>query len=354
MALDFLTASNPASTNASGATQTTLPDWYNSYIQGIAGKATDIASNPYQAYPGERIADFNDDQQGAFQQIRNNQGSYLPDLNTASDTLGTTTGQVQGALGQVAGAVNGATSAVAGPAQSWVDPGVADKYMSPYTKNVTDEIARLGNQNLTQNIIPSVESNFVGSGQFGSSRNAQILAQNVRDAQLGITGLQSQALQTGYNNAESTFGADANRAQTQGQLQANTGLGAGQVLNQNASIAGSTGVQLGAQQGALGSLRQSLGNTDATALGAVGGQQQALEQQGYDKSYQDFLNQQNWDWTQLGKVQNAVSGVQLPTGTTTAGSTTQSPAGTSPLSWVNALSGLANASNSTATPTQSP
>lgn len=342
--LDFLTQGGSAAINQNNAAQTTLPDWYNSYIQGIAGKATSIAQNPYVAYPGQRTADFNDDQQTAFNQVRANTGNYQPQLAAAGATLNAAAPQVAGALGQVTGNGQAATSAVAGPAQAWTDPGVAQKYMSPYTQNVVDEIGRLGNQNLTENIIPGVQSNFVGSGQFGSSRNATILGNAVRDAQQGITGQQSTALQAGYNNGAATFAADANRAQGQESLQAQTNLGAG-ALNVNAANSGATTAsQLASQQGALGQLTQTLGNNQATALGAVGGQEQGLEQTNYDKSYQDFLTQQGWDWSQLGKVQGAVQGAQLPTGTTSSTSQAQTPAGTSPLAWVNAIGGLYQAS----------
>lgn len=344
--LDFLTQGGSAAINQNQAAQTTLPDWYNSYIQGIAGKATSIAQNPYVAYPGQRTADFNDDQQNAFQQVRDATNNYQPQLSNASSILNAATPQVQGALGQVSGDASAAQGAVAGPSQSWTDPGVAQKYMSPYTQSVTDEIGRLGNQNLQENIVPGVMSNFVGSGQFGSSRNATILGQAVRDAQTNISGLQSTALQSGYTGAQAAFGADANRAQGQQSLQAQTDLGAGN-LNVSAANAGaSTAGQLASQQGALGQLTQTLGNNQATALGAVGGQEQGLEQTGYDKSYNDFLTQQGWDWSQLGKVQGAVQGAQLPTGTTASTSASSTPAGTSPLAWVNAIGGLYNASQS--------
>lgn len=306
MALDFLNGT-PGVTSGAAATQTTLPDWYNSYIQGIAGKATDIAATPYENYPGAQVADFNDDQQRAFQQVRDNVGNYQPALTAAGSAIGAAPG------------------AVAGPAQSWTDPGAASKYMSPYISSVTDEIARLGNQNLTQNIIPQTQANFVGSGQFGSDRNAQVLGQNVRDTQTNISGLQSSALQSGYAGAEGQFNADANRTQLQGSLQAQTGLQAGTAL------------------GGLGSLTQQLGNNQASSLGAVGGQEQQLEQTADTTAYQNFLNQQNWDWTQLGKVQGAVQGAQLPTGSSTATNTQTTSAGTSPLAWVTALSGLYNA-----------
>ncbi len=334
MALDFLNGT-PETKNNNTVQQSTLPDWYSSYIQGVANKASQIAQRPYQPYQGQRIADFNDDQQAAFDLIRNTQGAYQPMLDAAKSAM--TAGQ--GGLSGIPQYQQGATQAVAGPAGQWTDAGVAAKYMSPYTQSVVDEIGRLGNKNLTENIIPDVQANFVGSGQFGSSRNATILGNAVRDAQTNITGLQSSALQSGYTGAQNQFNADANRTQQQGALQTQANLGAG-----NLGVSGAqAGTQIGAGLGSLATTQQQLRNNDATALGAVGGQQQALEQQGYDTAYQEFLRQQGWDWDQLSKVQGAVQGAQLPTQTSQSSSSATTPAGTSPLQWLTAIGGIWNA-----------
>jgi len=109
--------------------------------------------------------------------------------------------------------------------------------------------------------------------------------------------------------------------------------------------AGQLGLGAGSGLSQLASTRQQLGNNDATSLAGIGQQQQDLEQKGYDTGYNEFLNQRDWDWNQLGKVQGAVNGVQLPTGATAS---TSQPApgagyGASPLQWVTAIGGLAQA-----------
>ena len=354
MALESLMTGTPAAVNGNNASQTTLPDWYNNFIQGIAAKGANIAARPYQQYPGQQLADFNNDQQNAFQQVRSNMGNYQPALTNAGSTLNGASSDLHNSLAQIPGLTQQANSAVSGPAQSWTSPGTASQYMSPYTSQVTDEIARLGDQNIQQNILPGVTSAFTGAGQFGSTRNAQILGQNVRDAQLGISGLQSQALQAGYGTGAQIFGADANRAQAQGQLQANTALGSAGANTTAGQVAGWGGAMLGGQQGSLGQLTQQLGNNQATALGAVGAQQQSLEQQGYNTAQQNFSNNQNWDWSQLGKLQGTVSGAQLPVGQSGSTSQANTPAGTSPLGWLNAISGLYNATQTQPNTTTNP
>lgn len=301
--LDYLFGNVPASVNSAATSSTDMPAWYQEFIRGMAEKGTDIAGQPYVPYQGAQVAGFNGDQENAFQDVRDNQGDWQP------------------AMGAAYGAAGGIQSAVNGNAQSWTDPGTAQSYMSPYTQQVTDEIAREGNQNLTQNVMPGINSTFTGTGQFGSARNASALGQGIEQSQKDITGAQSNALQSGYANAEGQFNADAGREQQQQEMQ---------------SAAADTAAQ---RYGALGQLNQSMGNQDAASLGAVGGEEQNLEQAGDTAGYQDYQNQQNWNWQQLGNLDNVVRGMPMNSQTTTQGDNQYQTAGTSPLGWLNALYG---------------
>lgn len=357
--LSFLFNGTPPQAVTGSTTSTAnVPDWLSDYRRGIAGKATAIAGNGYQAYPDARLADFNGDQQNAFQSVRNNQGDWKPELGAAQQTaasiapnadarlaqgaqygagaLGSVTGAA-GAANDIAGSAAGAANgAVAGPAQTFTNN--YQQYMSPYTANVVNEIGRLGNQNLQENLIPGVQDQFLGNGQFGSTRNADILGRTVRDAQTNISGLQSNALQAGYNTAGTLFNQDANRAQQQGQLQATTALNAGQLGTQTAlgggSMVGQTALGAGtlanngasigayadtaqaAQQGALATMQQTLGNNDAQNLANVGSAQQGLTQAGLNTSYQDFLNQRDNDKNNLTWMNSMVNGLPVNTSST--------------------------------------
>jgi hypothetical protein len=267
--------------------QTGMPDWYNDYIKGIAGKGVELAGQAQaQGAPQQSIAGLTPDQQQAFQQVRNNQGSWQP--------------LTQGA-GQ---AFQGAQTAVQGPAQSFTDAGTQQKYMSPYTSSVVNEIARLGNQNFNENIMPQINNSMIGAGQFGSTRNAGALAQGARDVQANISGQQASALESGYTTAGNLFNQDANRQQQQQQLQAQTGLAAGQGM------------------GALAQTQAGLGLQDAQALQAVGQQQQQHQQQGLDTDYNNMIARQQYGWNNLNNLNSIVRGAQLPTSQTAS---TQSP-----------------------------
>lgn len=290
-------SSAPTSTTAT----TTAPDWYTDYTKGIAGKGAELAFNAQNnPIPQQAVAGFTPDQIQAFQQIRNNQGAWQPGMDQAM-------GQTQGAIGTAAGAAGTANAAVAGPSQNF--PGAVSQYMSPYTSSVVNEIARLGNQNFTENIMPQVQQGALGSGQFGSARNADVLARSARDVQQNISGQQASALESGYSTAGNLFNQDANRAQQQQQLQANTALQGGQ-------LAAGTQLSGGQQLGALSQAQAGLGLGDAQALQAAGQQQQQLQQTGLDTSYNNQVAQNNAGWSTLDNLSSIVRGMQLPTSQT--------------------------------------
>lgn len=335
----------PAAVTTSSATSSGLPDWYNAYLQGIAGKATEQAGTGYQAYPDQRLADFTPQQTQAFQNVQANQGVWQPNIGAANAIANSTAPQVQGALATANQYGANATQAASGPAQSWANNW--QQYMSPYTQNVVNEIGRLGQQNMQEGAT-GVTDNFVGSGQFGSTRNADILGRYVRDQNQNILGQQSQALQSGYTNSANIFNTDANRAQQQQQLQASTDISAGGLASQGAQIGAAANDAAAQRLGALGQLQSSLGTTDAAALQAVGQQQQAQNQAGMDLSYSDFQNQRQYPWTTLANLNSTIRGMQLPNTQVQAISGPSQYYDASPLAQVAGMFGINNSNAKTA------
>jgi len=296
----------PSSVTSSVVSTSGLPDWYQEYLRGIAGKATQIAgSQQTMPLPAQAVAGFTPDQIAAFQGVRANQGAWRPGMTTAQ------------------GMVSGAPSALAGPAMSWTDPGMAAKYMSPYTESVVSNIARLGTRNFEENLMPGINATMIGSGQYGSTRNADVLGRAARDVQADISGQQAQAMEQGYQTGSNIFASDAARQQQQQQLQAATGLQAGQQL------------------GALSQTTAGLGLTDAQALQAAGQQQQQLAQQGLSTDYLNQTNAMNFDWNTLNNLNSVLRGMQLPTTQTSMVNAPQPNAtfSQSPLSQVGSMIG---------------
>ena len=329
-ALDYLFGGQqPSGVDTTTASTNGLPTWYQQYLSGIAGKATQIAGDQANMpVPAQSVAGFNGDQTQAFQNVRDNQGSWQPDINAATSTASSIAPTANNLVDQ-------AQSAVSGPAATW-DTTQANKYMSPYTDSVIQNIQRLGTRNLQENLLPAVQDQFIGSGGFGSTRNADILGRTVRDANTDINGQVTNALNSGYTNAQTAFTADANRQQQQQQMQGSAAL---QGANA-ATAAGTAGAQ---QLGALGTATQQLNLNDTQQLGAIGTQQQALQQQGLDTAYTNQTNANNFDWSTLNNLSSIVRGQQLPT---TSAQTINAPASTSTPYSGSALSGVGALSTS--------
>ena len=195
--------------------QSTLPEFYTNYLQDVAN----LGSNAIQQ---GGVAGFSPLQQQAFQMAPNAAFSGAQTAGDAASLLG----------------ASGTTSA----------PSMVGAYMNPYTTNVVDEMARLQNQNVQRSVLPALRGAGVGSGGFGSSRQANATGQTLAEMQRNLTGQQYGALNTGYNTAMSAAQADLSR-----QLQAGQGLGNVAQQQYNIGTGGLDVLQkLGNQQQELG------------------------------------------------------------------------------------------------------
>ena len=195
--------------------QTTLPEFYTNYLQDVAN----LGSNAIQQ---GGVAGFSPLQQQAFQMAPNAAFSGAQTAGDAASLLG----------------ASGTTAT----------PSMVGAYMNPYTTNVVDEMARLQNQNIQRSVLPALRGAGVGSGSFGSSRQANATGQTLAEMQRNLTGQQYGALNTGYNTAMSAAQADLSR-----QLQAGQGLGNVAQQQYNIGTGGLDVLQkLGTQQQELG------------------------------------------------------------------------------------------------------
>jgi len=282
MALDFLFQGDVLPTvGTSSATEQFGPAWYQKYLAQMFGRTSSIAGEDYQPYEGQRIAALTDDQTGAYDLVRGGIGQYDQAMQTG---------------------IGYATNA-----GSDFNQGEFDKYMNPYIDQVVDTIAERGGRNLTENILPGVNSTFTGAGQFGSSRNAEFNARAMRDANEGILAEQGRALSQGFGDSMGAY-----QQGRQQQLQAGQGLGA--LANQG----------------------QALGLQGAAALEGVGGAQQEQGQRNLDVGYQNFQEQRDYPRQNVAMMSNVLRGQPIPmnTTTTTTAPATQNQLSPSPLGQV--------------------
>jgi hypothetical protein len=196
--------------------QATVPDFYSNYLQ-------DIANLGRNAVQQGGVAGLSPLQQQAI--------NMAPQMAFAgSSSMGTG----QNLLTQA-----GQTGA----------PELAQAYMNPYQDYMTDELGRLTQRNVTENVLPSLDAAAIGTGNYGSSRAQNMKGQTLRDISTDLFGKQMAQLGTGYQQAITNAQNDLTRA-------ASTGSSLG---------------NLGAQQSALG--------TGAlTTLGNIGKTQQTQAQ----------------------------------------------------------------------------
>jgi len=245
--------------------------------------------------------------------------------------------------------------------QSFAQPGAADAYMSPYMQNVVDiqkrEAQRQSGIQGTQQ-----QAQAVGAGAFGGSRDAIQRAERERNLGTQMNDIQAQGSQAAFGQAQQQFNAEqqarlaaqqANQqaglttgiqnlgaaqqtglanlaAQNQaGQFNAGQNLQAaslgaqyGQAANQlneqsrqygaGLGLQGlQTGLQAAGQLGTLGQNEYAQNMGINQLQGQYGAQQQAQQQQGLTQSYQDFLNQQNYPYKQMGFMSDLLRGLPL-------------------------------------------
>ena len=151
-------------------TATAAPQFYTCYLSNLANQGQQAASNAQ--YVGAQPL-----QQQAFCQVAKNAGNYQPTLNAAIC-----------AANQVKGT------------------------------NLACAVGNYGQSNIAMNLAPQTTSGIVGTGQFGSTRGAGALAENIANADLGITQLQEQALQQCQANKLAAANTLGNLATTQQNL----------------------------------------------------------------------------------------------------------------------------------------
>ena len=178
-------------------TQTTTrtdqaPEYYTNYLSGLSQAGQKAIART----PAESVAGYDALQVSGYGSLPTVTESYKTELQAAQET--------------------------AEQAAKGITPERIKALMNPYTTNVVDEMARLSQQNVQRNLLPTMKAGFVGTGGLGSQRYAGALGQSMADVQAGLTGQQYGALSKGYSEALKGALDEAQlqnlAAQTQGKL----------------------------------------------------------------------------------------------------------------------------------------
>jgi hypothetical protein len=284
------------STPEKTTTTVELPEWARGYAKDTLAKGsalTDISKNPYQQYGGERIAGFQPLQQRTFDTAAQMQPSQQVGLGSS----------IAGAAGLGALGTNYQGGRFYG---GQFNDQAAQDYMDPYAKKVVDyqKAQALRDFQIAQ---PMRQAQAVQQGAFGGSRSAIIDAEAQRSLNSQLQGIEATGRQAAFQNAQQQFERDqARRLQAQGMGEQSRQYGAGLGMQGL-----QTGLQAAGQLGQLGQNEygQRMGITQLQSQ--LGTQQQQQAQRPLDMAYQDFLNQQNYPYKQLGFMSDMIRGLPL-------------------------------------------
>ena len=270
-------------------TNSTLPGYVEPYVTDLFSRAQALtADNPAPTYGGPRVAGLTPMQQQA--------GTSVSGLN-AGNML-------------TAGNNSLASGANYTPSTGSFGLAAAQQYMNPYQQGVTDIAKREATRD---DMIAKTgrDSAAAKAGAFGGSRHGVIEAEADRNLGQRLNDIQTQGLNTSWQQAQQQYNADATRQQQDRQFGSQAAIKGGEAL-------------------------ADLGKTSFGLQSTAGLLDQQTQQKGYDTGYQDWLNTQQHPYDQLTFMRNMVSG--FPGSTTTQ--TTQS----SPTSnWASDLAGIGSA-----------
>ena len=266
-------SSQPTDTKQTQVTE--LPEWAKPYAKDILSKGsalTDVNANPYQTYGGARVAGFSPLQTGAMTGAQNMQTAEQGQAGTALSAM------------SGLGGLNVANQANAQGFQNQVGG-----YMNPYLQ--MSLAPQLAEANRGYDISGTKQqAAATQAGAFGGSREAIMAAENERNRNMGLQNIVGQGYNTAFNNAQNQYNQNLGT-----QLQ---GFG---MANQAAGTLGNLGSQQFQQGMDINKLQSG-----------YGAMQQAQQQQGLDVAYQNFQDQRNYPYKQLGYMSDLLRGT--PTG----------------------------------------
>lgn len=242
--------------NTSSSTQTrNIPPWLDAASQGAVGMGAKIATRPYTPYTGERVAPLDPNEQQAYNLARTQGGSFNADLNTA----------------------RGYANFAARPSTSFD----MNAYMNPYIKGALDPAARELRLEGQQQINAAGQQAAM-QGSFGGSRGAILESEARRSGTQAVGDLYSKGYAQAFTNAQDQVNVDRQRAAAASeQFRALGAQGQQQLLQQ--------------MQGLL----------------TTGGMARANKQAGNDFDYQQFIENRDWDVTNLGPL---LASLNVPAG----------------------------------------
>lgn len=248
----------PAPTTQTQST-VTYPPYVESALRELLSSGQQIVSQPYVAYPYDRLAGFDPLQQEGFQ--------------LALDQIGVRPELYAGGITNI------------GAAGAPLDVSQVDRYLNPYLQGVGGQIERELDRRHAQN-LQDIGTDAYKAGGFGGTRHAVLEAEAGRNLERNIADVYERLYSGGYDKALTAVGAD-----------------------REAALKSAV-----AQLPAIGGLSTAMGQDVASLLG-IGGAYQGLSQESLNLAYQDWIQQRDYPYQQLGFYSNLIRGQPYSTST---------------------------------------
>lgn len=272
-----------------GSSKTTtvqkVPEYIETAGKQVIKQSQALADKPFEAYTGQRVADFSGDQQTAFQQLR--------DLIAGAPQVG----------GE---AVQGARDFAAAPAQNLTTERIVDEngrlgpiadYMSPFIDQALQPaLRRIQEQADAQR--KRIGAGATSAGAYGDARHGIMEAMLGRDTSTAMGDTASQFYLDAFRDALGLRQGDLGRMT---DIDKTNALFAEQGLDRLFQGSGAVLDRAGQDQQQGLQLIQSLLSS--------GGIQQGADQAGLDAAFQEFLREYGHDFDVVAAMASALSGV---------------------------------------------
>ena len=281
-----------------------FPTWAMPYAEGFLNRAQQVADSPYQAYTGQRVADFAPWQQQGLQAQAQRAMGGSPVMNAANAAL---PGMFQGG-GQAAQNQYGPVQAQANPYAG------SNPYLTQQIDAAQGDVVR--NWNNVQK--PQWDTSMQRSGSFGNSGIAQANQMAQSDMQRNLGQISSGMRFQDYTQQQQLAENAANRNLQAGQF--NATMGENYAGRQDSMFNQGQGRALSALGMAPSFAQQDY--NDISQLQQAGAAYQGQNQKLLDNQYAQFLESRNFPQQQLDTFGNALGRIG-------GGTTTQTTPGTS-------------------------
>jgi len=337
------------------STTTNLPAYAEPYFRQGLERSVYESARPYEAFPGQRLADFSSQERAAMQGMEGMARAGSPSQFLDASNISRNIGYQGSGMGMdIANQFNPEPiqskfqTPDFGPgftAGTVADTETIQRYTNPYQQMVTDIEKREASRQ--SDIMGSqIGQRAAQAGGMGGYREAIMQAERERNLGQQLGDIQTRGSQAGFQQAQKAFESDRDARYRAGQLGLQTGqaadtsfsrqdearLGAdrfnveAQRQRSELGLRGLQGDQAGTNQrldaarvlGGFGQQQQDMDYTRLKNLQASGEIQRQLDQQGMSMGYQDFLRQQAFPREQLGFFNNMLRGLPITPGSTTA------------------------------------